>query len=150
MTTMPTSRVSKPSPTCVILLMCSHVIRGRTVHKGQVYRGFECIQWADNRCISLGPDTLLITLSFDDDRKWSAEVLSNNIFTRAQHTKAVAESNRYYFENSTPGCPTCIKFTDRELCQRCSNRGFLTRVVGMYDPPLKVDLMGAGDRGVRT
>jgi len=140
MTTMPTSRVSKPSPTCVILLMCSHVIRGRTVHTGQVYRGFECIQWADNQTMSLGPDTLLITLRFDDDRKWSAEVLSNNIFTRAKHTKAAAESNRYFFENSLPGCPTCKALNvNPTKCPRCSKRGCLARVLGMYDPPLKVE-----------
>jgi hypothetical protein len=105
-----------------------------------VYRAFECLPWADNQCTTLGPDTLLITLKFDDLRQWSAAIVSNNILSSANHKKAAAKSNEYFFERTSRGCATCFnRRADKEQCPVCSLRGSAARVLGMFEPPLKVD-----------
>jgi hypothetical protein len=81
-----------------------------------VYRAFECLQWADNQCTSLGPDTLLVKLTFDDHRQWSAAIVSNNILKGANHKKAAAESNEYFFERPSRGCTQCTR--DKEKCNK--------------------------------
>ena len=111
------------------------------VFRESVYRAFETLQWVDDDCSSLGPDTMVLTIRRDAiSLKWSAEIISDNILPRADQVVAAASSHNYFTGMPSRGCAGCRdRRTDITRCPRCSLRGSLARVLMMFDPPIKID-----------
>ena len=105
-----------------------------------VYRAFETLEWVDDHCSSLVPDTMLITIKSGANLTWSAEIESDNILPRADRVVAAASSHNYFTERRSRGCSQCReRRTDITRCQVCSLRGSVARVLMMFNPPLKID-----------
>ena len=84
---------------------------------------------------------MLLTLTLEDDRQWSAKVISNHILECAEHEVAAAESNEFFFSMPSRGCSQCLHPHGGLItsCRTCNRRGNLSRVTGMFDPPITTE-----------